>query len=288
MAFYMTNQKNTQPKKSVVGKTLTFRYNKYRNSWKHLIEDKKEEAEENRESIMNAVRELDGASTREIQNYLEEITKQNNQRVKEEAQRKFENGEYTQLDRDKEIDKKSMMTIDLRTIQRWVKELKKKEGLLEKKYSRYYLSEKAKNDVRYFPKEFGKSVLDRICDFYIGSVEDDLAELVKRFSALILYTFIEAAAPVEDDSMSVEAKNKLAVSWIKDAIPTQTMFEYFLTRFKFESKKKKDVNGPIVQLDKKTIGELRDTFRSLYPQIHAPIMEVRESFMVKRKSTSVT
>jgi hypothetical protein len=76
---------------------------------------------------------LDKASTTEIKNYLEEISRQNNEDIIKEAQKKYENGDFTDIEREDHIKKKSIETIDIRTIQRCVKELTEKKGLLEKK-----------------------------------------------------------------------------------------------------------------------------------------------------------
>src|SRR5205807_7722556 len=82
-------------------------------------------------------------------------------------------------------------TIYLRTVQRRLNELKK-EGLVQHvRNDQYLLSELARSDIRYFPKNFRDLALsDPIHIEKTGSYEESLDNLIKVFGTYVIYCFI--------------------------------------------------------------------------------------------------
>jgi hypothetical protein len=282
----MTDQKNSKPKTIAVDKTLTSIYHIYRNKYEHLIRYKKDNAKENRDTVLNVVRMLKAASTKEIENYMIEITKQDNQKVKGNAYKMYENGDISDKQKEEYIKENSKESPNLRTIQRSVKHLTEKEGLLENKFSRYYLSDKGKSDVLYFPQHFGKLLLDDVCNFPLGSDKENIREFVDRFGAMIIYTFIQGISSNKYSS-GITPDGKLSLSWIEEAIPIRTMFEYFLTTIIFRSEKKKyHEYGSGDHSDQKIIERIRHLFQGLYPEIYKVLENSKSSFMTENKLPS--
>ena len=62
--------------RELVSRTYTFKYNILRNKFEHLKKIKTEEANSNRDIILEAVRIIKAASTNEILNYIVEQSEQ--------------------------------------------------------------------------------------------------------------------------------------------------------------------------------------------------------------------
>ena len=62
-----------------------------------------------------------------------------------------------------------------------------KEGLLEYKSGKYYLTEKANAEARYFPKLLGETLLHSICSFELRSQQENIQNWSKDLEYDNLY-----------------------------------------------------------------------------------------------------
>ena len=181
-------------------------------------------------------------------------------------------------DKRKYIEKESIVPINIRTIQRGVKHLTK-EGLLEYKSGKYYLSKKANTEARYFPELLGETLLHSICSFELKSQQENIQELVRRFGAMLIFIFIEALLLTKDTSSDIDIRPQ--INWIKDTVPISKMFEYFLnmivtaktSNYRFESMELKS--------NEKTVEKTMQNFKNLYPELHALLDRSKQSIQTK-------
>ena len=118
----------------------------------------------------------------------------------------------------------------IRTIHRKLAELLK-EGILENKGGRYYLSTKAKSDIRYFPEKFGKSTLFSFMESFFpkANIKDDLQKLVNIFGVYFILCFTEASRPLNDINMTNYDKDSLVKSYLENVFPIKSMYDHFLS-----------------------------------------------------------
>jgi hypothetical protein len=210
-------------------------------------------------------------STREIWEYLDDQTKEKNRKIKLEAQELFENDKLHSLREKKDYiseRKRKGKTIDIRTIERHLKE----DNRIKKQGSRYFIPDRVKNEIRYLNSRiFGRELLNSLSiqSYTQLTTEQYITELIQRFGALVVYSFIEGARPFEDNSLNVYERDRLVESWIQNAIPIQDMFIYFHSIFS-----KRDISEydpeiePMNELDNETIGILAQTLKKKYPKIY--------------------
>jgi DNA-binding transcriptional ArsR family regulator len=160
--------------------------------------------------VMRALKSLDKATVKEIYDYLRKETKDNN----------------------------LMHTIEIRTIQRKLKYLKK-EGILKRlKYDKYILTEKARSDIRYFPEDFRDNALSNLVHIENNkSHEYILNELVKAFGAYVVYCFIEALKPTPSDD------SKISLQWLEDVLSPFNLYLSFLSAFDIGNNKQGKPSG---------------------------------------------
>ena len=235
--------------------------------YKHLQQFKDRQATGNRDSVLNTFRDLGSASTIEIRDHLDNTTKEYNKKIRERAQKRYENDEISDTEKRKEIKRNNIDTISLRTIERRVKDLTEQEGLLDKDGDRYHLSEKALSDIRYFPQLFGSTALMKIGVMFANSIDQSLVDFVIRFGAFLVYTFIEAARPVGKSPISIVEKQRLYVSWLEKAVPLNDMTTLFFRMYGLGTRGEKN--------DKVTIEKLRKIFQLRYPDIYKKLEEAR-------------
>jgi hypothetical protein len=214
-------------------------------------------------AICNAVIIMNNPLPNEIKDFLDG-------QARKEVQKNYESGEITSQDIGREIEE---LSIDIRTIHRKLAILSE-NGLLEHKGGRYSISPKALSDIRYFPQGFGDSALYYIGHFPIKSVDQSLVEFINRFGAFILFTFIEAARPVEDRSMNIADKDNLKSLWLQYAIPISSMFDLFLSLYGHEIKATKE-------LHQKTIEKLTSILENKFPEIYRKMIEARSRTIEK-------
>jgi hypothetical protein len=195
--------------------------------YRGLINHKIGQAEENRQMILNVIRELGNCSPNEIRIYLHE---KNSQLVKEQYEKN--EGSFSSKKMESEIEDK---TPDIRTIHRWLAALKKEE-LIEHNNNKYSISDKAKSEIRYWAKEFGKFALSQLMYSYfpqISSLEENIEMLIEIFGFYSIYCLVEAARPVNDNNVESNSKdpyirNDLSLSWTNEVFDHEQMFYAFL------------------------------------------------------------
>jgi len=179
-----------------------------------LIVSSLDKGEKNRQKIIDAIIKLKNPQPSEIMKHI-------NNKLKEEAQEKYQ-GKIGGSKKRRYIEDNTMA---MRTILRHLLALTE-QGLLEHNDSRYSLSPNA--DVRFFANLFALGVFH-----YVGGIpekrplEDNVVEFISRIGAVIFYAFIQAARPIEDDSMSRAEKENLTSTWIQNAIPIYDLYKLF-------------------------------------------------------------
>lgn len=180
------------------------------------------------------------------------------------------------------------------TIRYWCSELTK-EGILERdrEHNAYSISDKAAEEIRYFAGIFGTEALHHLtANFPISTTaEKSISEFVSRFGALVVYAFIEAMRPFEDaTSMTVDAKDKTILSWVRNAIPIEEMFNQFLAVFVSDIKKKQQDDGSesLYEFDREKVNELSQALEKAYPDLYESLQKARTYSLDRPKKQSTT
>jgi len=222
-------------------------------------------------SVLNAIKELGNPMPNEIEKFLDK-------KATEEVQKQYELGKITKREIPCKVKEE---TIDIRTIHRKLDILVQK-GWVVHKESRYSVSEKALSDIRIYADIFGSGLHNIACDsIFSGCLEREIKEFVECFGAQIVYTFLEAAFPVDDDSMTSTEKHEFTLTWVKNAIPIEQMFYRFIAHFLYLPK------HDDVLMDSKTVRNLTHVFKKIYPEIHRKLLRDRHRFMFGSKSAYI-
>ena len=199
-----------------------------------LVRYNKEHSRSIKQRILDAIKDLEDASPHRIKKYLDLQAKIE---VRSEIRKEYEKGDlvitahgqkfYTLPEIKKRLKEK---TVDIRTIHRKLAGLLK-EGILENKGGRYYLSTKAKSDIRYFPEKFGKSTLFSFMESFFpkANLKDDLQKLVNIFGVYLILCFTEASRPSNDINMTNYDKDSLVKSYLENVFPIKSMYDHFLS-----------------------------------------------------------
>jgi Fe2+ or Zn2+ uptake regulation protein len=218
------------------------------------------QATNTREQILDALNQLGNPQPHEIKEYLD---------------RKKEKIEHDERERTLDYNEKhrsvKVHRITLRTIHRWLRTLSK-QGLLEHIDSRYSLSEKYMSDIRYSGQLFATIATTQMSMSFPKhlSMNHRIKELLALFGFMLIYLFIEAARPIQNDMMNNKQKADLIVSWVENSIPTRGMFFDFL-RLTAEKNTQYELN-------QETIDKLTKILQKLYPVWYKRILEERARF----------
>jgi hypothetical protein len=201
-----------------------------------LLSHKSAEAEKNRSAVLSCVKELVKASASGIVNLLEKKADEYNKNLSQTTQERYERGDLSRRETDDFISGHSISAPDIRTVQRWLKQLKE-QGLVEYSNRRYSLTDKAQ-DVKYWADKFGISALANIMRSHFPTVyrfDANLDILIELIGTYVVYAFTEAARPVKDYGfpMSLAEKDKICKSWIQHVFPIWDMYNYFLAAIKY-------------------------------------------------------
>jgi hypothetical protein len=215
---------------------------------KRMLQYKRQQSNDNQESLLIALDKLDKpVSSRELEQYLKEHSVI-------QAREKFERlqyaGELDGQDVDTYISKHSSM--DLRTIQRWLKTFLMK-GYVVKNHNKYVLSITGKRELQFreYAQAYGTISLNYIMDFNfptMNSMDRNLINLVEIFGVYVVHALIEATRLIVANkegqadhwhsSFFGDASNfrdgkfkegKLVHTWIKDIFNPWGMLNMFLT-----------------------------------------------------------
>ena len=193
--------------------------------YRAIINRKVGQAEENRQMILNAIRELGNCSASEIRRHLHET-------IRQQINEQYERGEISKKKMEFEIEERTPV---MRTIYRWLDELKK-EKLVEYNNNRYSISDKAKSEIRYWAKQFGNFALSQLMYSYfpqMRNLEQNIEMLIEIFGFYTIYCLVEAARPVNDNNVESHSKtpygrNDLSLSWTNEVFDHEQMFYAFL------------------------------------------------------------
>jgi hypothetical protein len=191
-----------------------------------LVKHKKDQAEDDRRAVLNAVVKLRKVTAIQVKNYLDLTILQD---AKLEAQKKYENGNISSKEKIKE-EKKYIKKYSrvLRTVQRWLKCLAK-EGYLIRKGREFSMAEKGLHYIRFFIRGFGKRPLSDLCNNPIlsQSLEEYIQKFVQAFGVYLLYTFIQMRRINGFDWLTKEEKNEIRLSFFENGIAMTKMFDLF-------------------------------------------------------------
>lgn len=233
-----------------------------------LLDYKRQQKEENRTAVIDALMVLGTANTSEIQDYLiRKLWLKDNNKIRKRAQQR------TELNKSKIPESEYLRlvsrTIHVRTIQRRLRELKF-EGVvgIDDKDERYRLTEYARTNLKLFGTQFGSRSLSEIMKVHypgLNSLELNVEELIKIFGIYVVYCLTEGARPIVHTKIHDNvkrrgryslnkvivdnlAKDRLALNWIKDVISPRDMFDYFLAALKYyEENKGYDMENMVEQ-----------------------------------------
>jgi hypothetical protein len=168
--------------------------------------------------------------------YPKDIKKRVDFLANEIAEEEFEKGDIDEKEKEK-IFKKN--TIARETIQRNLKEMVD-EGSVIKENGKYFLSDLALSDLRYFSpdsgRQFGSLLLNELLKLHYPTIDDfktNIQKLVEILGFYLLYTLVEACRPIkiQNDDKYFENKTKdvLTEKWFEQAINHQTLLDAFIS-----------------------------------------------------------
>lgn len=155
-----------------------------------------------------------------------------------------------------------------------------KDPRVVKNKTHYKINDNAHNEIRYRkPELFRDDILRAAFQNFPSRFKVDtkkssvsqvdpskiMNEYIKRFGALIIFAFIEAARPFEDNSMSIRERGYLVTDWISNAIPLQEMFHYF--RAEFAPTKAHRRNKSSNEIESSQINYIFEIFKKTNPDI---------------------
>ena len=240
--------------------------------------------EDNKQVVFDALLALGELSTaREIREYLDSKTQEINKEIELKAKKMFENDElHSPKDVKNYISNRKRKTMSIRTIERRIREDKR----IRKKYDRYYVADKARDEIKYLnARILGNELLKNLSiqSYTKLTVEQYISELVQRFGALVVYSFIEGARPFEDNSLNAYERDRLVESWIQNAIPIQAMYTYFHAIFSNRNIEEYDPETESMdELDNENIMTLVKALKKKYPYIYENMYRARLTIMGKR------
>jgi DNA-binding transcriptional ArsR family regulator/chemotaxis protein CheY-P-specific phosphatase CheC len=192
-----------------------------------INEFKDSQSKENRRDILNILKVLGEAQ-------VEQIREQLLKRAKERVDTLYENGEID-LSKKKKLIKEN--TISKRTIHRHLDSLAEQK-LVEHIGYKYRLTDRVKNDIRYWSSKFGDLILDKMLRNYFPQTqlfEQNVDEIIKIFGVYMVYCFIQAAQPGSTfvnrkmSKTDIMNSDKVVLSWIQEVVKPQRMLGDFIT-----------------------------------------------------------
>jgi len=175
----------------------------------------------------------------------------------------------------------SRKPLSLKTVQRYLKDPRViKEGW------NYRVNDKARFETKYLkPEDFA---LDMYHEFIGGkSLGVDKAEIMKEFvmdiGALMVFTFIEASRPFEDNSFSARDRNELVQYWVKNAFPTINLFFAFQAYFSEHDRTKRAGAKAPNEIDNLNLKKILEIFERAYPERYKNLLQARKQLVVFHK-----
>jgi hypothetical protein len=214
-----------------------------------MLQYKRQQSNDNQESLLIALNKLDKpVSSRELEQYLKKY-------AVIQARENFERMQYASELDGQDVDSyvsKHSSSMDLRTIQRWLKTFLMK-GYVVKNLNKYVLSITGKRELQFreYAQAYGTSSLNYIMDFNfptLNTLDRNLTNLVEIFGIYVVYALIEATRLIVANKEGKEKhwhssffgdasnfkdgkfrEGKLVNTWIKDIFNPWNMLNMFLT-----------------------------------------------------------
>lgn len=208
----------------------------------NMIKYQKNRSIQNREIILQILLELQKATPKQIENYLQEQYPDN-------------------------------IPMTLITIKRQLHQLEKEKLLInDKGIYQLSLSSKAKFGLSmYLPEIYGESMIMSIGHFPLESIEQSINEFIDRVGSIILFTFIEGAN-LMNKSQNTKFNEEYFNLWLKKAIPIESMWKLFVTIYgeKENKRKTKSINNlnDLNKVNLKKLNKLKGIFRKQHSKIY--------------------
>lgn len=209
--------------------------------------------------------------------YLEMTNEMINKNIIAKAEGKYQNGQFTEKERDDYIKRKMVHTISAKTIQRCISN----DPRIVSNGRKYRIPQKARFESRYLePEYFGRQMIHEVIGKlrYPEPLEKGIKHFVLRFGAYVLFNFIEAVKPFHDHSLSVGDREDLVPYWAREAIPLDYMFELFLASFDNRTRHERrshDWKTPISEMSVNRIKEISLAMQKIFPEIYGDLQNAR-------------
>jgi len=246
----------------------------------------------NVESVYLAIRNLTlyrqekrGVTLDEIWHELDRQRKLEVSRAKKELEewgkRSWNKGD---LARREELQKRLRKeTMTRRTIQSCIK----KDPRIRKDRWLFYIDYQTMFEKRYLrPSEFGRRLYRRYLDETVGqlttldppeSPEKTLKKLITKLGVFLIFSFIEAARPFKDESMSIRDRGELVSYWIHNCIPIFEIYSNFRSSFdqrEAPEKAKFDQTISYSELDENSVEKVLGILKRLHPGLVKALVKV--------------
>lgn len=242
---------------------------------------RKKVKDEHRSQVYEAIYHLGKkVTTVEIWNHLNKATKIENDKIKDECQKKYSDGYYSSTEKDREIERRKINTITIRTIERCIAS----DSRIEKEGDTYFISNKARYVSRYLdPDTFGLNLFRATMRFQPSHImEEKISEFINRFGAFIFFSFIEAVRPSMDNSLSVRDREDLVTYWAQNAIPISDMLLHFQAAFGNRKRTRQAKRRaphkwqrPFSEMKDKEIAKLLASMKRAFPEIYEDLRKAR-------------
>ena len=238
---------------------------------------KQQEKREHCQRVYDAIISLQNkAKTKDIKKWIDSINKLKNETVELEAYR-MSNDRYnvwTKKDKEEFLKQNWSHSLSERTIERCIKN----DSRIVKNGWYYSVDEDARFETRYMdPITFGQKVFDDVVGkqpFNPNQIsERDMSEMIQRFGVLIMFIFIQASRPFEDNSNTVSDRDVLVEYWAKKAIPLDRMFGVFSLVFNMSLAKLRNIkldwkNRSKNEMTQSQLDECLGMLERSYPELY--------------------
>lgn len=220
------------------------------------------------------------ATLKKIKSYLINQIESHNTRISRQIEAKYEEGLFTSVERDQELQKKRLRPLSTRTVQRYAQA----DPRIEWDGNKYFISQKTRLELRDLdPETSGLQIFREIMNFIPkDNLDENISNFVQRFGAFVFFTFIEATRPL-NDTFNLKEREYLVEYWARHAIPLDDMLNFF--QGQFAKRRKQDFKTPMSEMGENNIKELLDGLKRTFPEIYSRLTLGRSKSFSRKGST---
>lgn len=236
----------------------------------------------NANSIYEAIYRLGGDATlSQIRRYLAKQLEQYNMKVTKELEDKFESGEITGTEKEREIRKRLLRPITTKTIQRCTRD----DPRIDWDGTKYYISQKTRLELKGLDPEWsGLEIFREVMHRYLPEYHSEkISDFIQRLGSFVFFTFIEACRPLNDGSLTLADREYLVTYWAQHALPVDDMFTLF--RANFGDKRKQLWKDSVLEMNESSISELLSGMKIAFPSIYSDLVRGRQESISKKEVT---